>query len=76
MNHINSSHHAGNGEMEKYNGIVLKLVTMACPARNLHIKYWQVVLPDVLHFQQSLLFLPTKVISILVSLLLQPLLHI
>ena len=46
---------AGNGQDERYNGIVWKAVEMSLKSKNLHTKYWQVVLPDVLHSIRSLL---------------------
>ena len=51
---------AGNGQVERYNGIVWKAVEMSLKSKNLHTKYWQVVLPDVLHSIRSLLCTATN----------------
>ena len=51
---------AGNGQIEKCNGTVWRAVTMACKSENLQIKYWQKVLPDVLHSIRSLLCATTN----------------
>ena len=45
---------AGNSQVERYDGIVWKAVEMSLKSKNLHTKYWQVVLPDVLHYIRSL----------------------
>ena len=45
----------GNGQTERYNGIVMKTVTLALKSRNLDTKYWQTVLPDALHSIRSLI---------------------
>ena len=36
----------GNGQVEKYNGIIWKTITAALISRGLPSMYWQVVLPD------------------------------
>ena len=51
---------AGNGQVERYDGIVWKAVEMSLKSKNLHTKYWQVVLPDVLHSIRSLLCTATN----------------
>ena len=51
---------SGNGQVERYNGIVWKAVEMSLKSKNLHTKYWQVVLPDVLHSIRSLLCTATN----------------
>lgn len=51
---------AGNGQVERYNGIVWKAVETSLKSKNLHIKYWQVVLPDALHSIRSLLCTATN----------------
>ena len=38
----------GNGQCERYNGIVWKAVTLALKARSLSISQWEEVLPDAL----------------------------
>ena len=55
MSHTTAYNPTGNGQVEKYNGTVWKAVTMACKSKNLPIKYWQEVLPDVLYSLRSLL---------------------
>ncbi len=50
----------GNGQVEKYNGVVWKGITMSLKSKNLPIKYWQEVLPDVLHSIRSLLCTATN----------------
>lgn len=51
----------GNGQTERYNGIVWKAITMALKSRNLPPKCWQIVLPDALHSIRSLLSTATNV---------------
>ena len=60
MRHTTPYNPAGNGQVEKYNGTLCKVVTMAYWSKDLHIKYWQVVLPDVLHSLRSLLCTATS----------------
>ena len=50
----------GNGQVERYNGIIWKAVEMALDSNNLPVKYWQDVLPDVLHSIRSLLCTATN----------------
>ena len=50
----------GNGQVEKYNGIIWKIITAALISRGLPSKYWQVVLPDALHSIRSLLCTATN----------------
>ena len=45
----------GNGQTERYNGIVMKAITLALRSRNLDIKFWKTVLPDALHSIRSLI---------------------
>ena len=45
----------GNGQCERYNGIIWKAITLACRSQNIDIKNWEVVLPDALHSVRSLL---------------------
>ena len=49
-----------NGQVERYNGVVWKVVEMSLKSKNLHVKYWQDILPDVLHSIQSLLCTATN----------------
>ena len=51
---------AGNGQVERYNGIVWKAVETSLKSKHLHTKYWQVVLPDALHSIRSLLCTATN----------------
>jgi len=51
---------SNNGQVERYNGVVWKAVEMSLKSKNLHVKYWQDILPDVLHSIQSLLCSETK----------------
>ena len=46
---------AGNGQVEKYNGTIWKVVTMAFKTRGLPMACWQDVFPDALHSLHSLL---------------------
>ena len=50
----------GNGQCERFNGIIWSALTLALRDRNLPPKYWQVVLPDVLHSARSLLCTATN----------------
>ncbi|XP_068206398.1 uncharacterized protein [Palaemon carinicauda] len=51
--HYNS---IGNGQAEKYNGIIWKTLTLALKTRNLDVSQWETVLPDAhLHSIRSLL---------------------
>ena len=45
----------GNGQVERYNGVIWKALTMCLKSKNLPITLWQDVLPDVLHSARSLL---------------------
>ena len=51
----------GNGQTERYNGIIWKAITMALKSRELPTKCWQIVLPDALHSIRSLLSTATNV---------------
>eukprot|EP00794_Sanderia_malayensis_P020739 gene20739-22770_t len=48
------------GWVERYNGIVWKAIETSLKSKNLHTKYWQVVLPDALHSIRSLLCTATN----------------
>lgn len=50
----------GNGQCERYNGIIWKTVTLALKSLNLPITRWEVVLPDALHSIRSLLSTATN----------------
>ena len=60
MSHTTAYNPASNGQLKKYNGVVWKAVSMACKSKNLPIKYWQKVLPDILHSIWSLLCTATN----------------
>ena len=51
---------ACNGQVEKYNGTIWKVVTMALKTRGLPMACWQGVLPDALHSLHSLLCTATN----------------
>lgn len=46
---------AGNGQVERYNGIIWKNISLALKSRNLQPNQWETVLPDALHSIRSLL---------------------
>jgi hypothetical protein len=52
----------GNGQIERYNGVIWKSVELALDSRNLPLSAWEAVLPDALHSIRSLLYAlqPTK----------------
>lgn len=50
----------GNGQVERFNGIIWKAITTALKSRNLPIECWQAVLPDALHSIRSLLSTSTN----------------
>lgn len=50
----------GNGQCERYNGVVWNSIKLCLNDRNLHPKFWQVVLPDALHSIRSLLCTATN----------------
>ena len=50
----------GNGQVERYNGIIWKTVTLALKTRNLDVSQWETVLPDALHSIRSLLCTSTN----------------
>ncbi|XP_068246611.1 uncharacterized protein [Palaemon carinicauda] len=50
----------GNGQAEKYNGIIWKTLTLALKTRNLDVSQWETVLPDALHSIRSLLCTSTN----------------
>ena len=45
----------GNGQVERYNRVIWKALTMCLKSMNLPVTRWQDVLPDVLHSARSLL---------------------
>ena len=50
----------GNGQAERCNGVIWKAFTMSLKSKNLPLKNWQDVLPDVLHSVRSLLCTATN----------------
>ena len=50
----------GNGQCERYNGIIWSSVKLAVKSLKLHISQWELVLPDVLHSIRSLLCATTN----------------
>ena len=50
----------GNGQCEKYNGVIWKAITLACRSQGLEIKHWESVLPDALHSIRLLLCTTTN----------------
>ena len=62
---VSSSHSAaynprGNGQCERYNGIIWKTVRLALRSQNLTRDKWEVVLPEALHSIRSLLCTSTN----------------
>ena len=50
----------GNGQVERYNGVLWKAILTCLKSKNLPVKRWQDVLPDVLHSIRSLLCTATN----------------
>ena len=50
----------GNGQVERYNGIIWKSVSLALESRGLPQSNWELVLPDALHSVRSLLCTATN----------------
>ena len=50
----------GNGQIERYNGIVWKTVQLALESKKLSMGHWETVLPDALHSIRSLLCTATN----------------
>ena len=45
----------GNGQVERYNGIIWKTIVLALRVKRLSLTHWEYVLPNVLHSIRSLL---------------------
>ena len=58
--HSTPYHPIGNGQVERYNGIVWKAIRLALASNNLPVPHWEKVLPDVLHSIRSLLSTATN----------------
>ena len=50
----------GNGQCERYNGIIWRTITLALKSQNLPLTAWEIVLPDALHSIRSLLCTSTN----------------
>ena len=50
----------GNGQVERYNGIIWSTVSLALETRGLALCHWEKVLPDALHSIRSLLCTATN----------------
>ena len=50
----------GNGQVERYNGIIWNSVQLALESRNLPIAQWEMMLPDAMHSIRSLLCTATN----------------
>lgn len=62
---ISSSHSTpynpeGNGQIERFNGIIWKTIELAASSKGLEIKYWELILQDALHSIRSLLCTSTN----------------
>ncbi|XP_048577994.1 uncharacterized protein LOC125559879 [Nematostella vectensis] len=53
-------HPIGNGQVERYNGIIWKAVQLALKSSNLPVTKWEQMLPDALHSIRSLLCTSTN----------------
>ena len=50
----------GNGQCERYNGIIWQTVKLALASKGLDTSHWEIVLPDALHSIRSLLCTATN----------------
>lgn len=50
----------GNGQVERYNGIIWRAISLAIKTRGLQISQWEIVLADALHSIRSLLCTATN----------------
>ena len=50
----------GNGQVERYNGVIWKAIQLNLFSKGLGAEYWEHVLPEVLHSQRSLLCTSTN----------------
>jgi transposase InsO family protein len=58
--HSTPYHPIGNGQVERYNGIVWKGIRLALVSIKLPVQQWEKVLPDVVHSIRSLLSTATN----------------
>ena len=54
-------HSEGNGQCERYNGVIWNAVRLNLKTRGLEDKYWEISLPDALHSIRSMLCTSTNV---------------
>ena len=47
--------HKGNGQAERYNGIIWKTINLALKSNKLRVSQWESVITDALHSIRSLL---------------------
>ena len=50
----------GNGQAERYNGIILKTINLALKSNKLHVSQWESEITDALHSMRSLLCTSTN----------------
>ena len=50
----------GNGQVERYNGVIWKSILLALKSKKLEPKHWETVLPAVLHSQRTLVCTATN----------------
>ena len=53
-------HPIGNGQVERYNGIIWKAIRLALASKGLPVSHWERVPPDALHSIRSLLTTATN----------------
>ena len=62
VNYSNSSKYnpRGNSQVERYNGVIWKSIQLSLASKNLPITCWELVIPEVLHCQRTLLCTATN----------------
>ena len=50
----------GNSQVERYNGVIWKAIQLALSSEKLPLTHWEIVLPEVLHAQRTLLCTATN----------------
>ena len=58
--HSSIYHPTGNSQVERYIGVIWRTIRLALKSRGLDIAKWELVLPEVLHSQRSLLCTSTN----------------